>query len=326
MSVSSEGVSVVQQFKKIIVGVDLSRGDRFACRDLSEPTKTAVERGIWLAERLGAELKFFTSIDVDPHTEELLRQDMAERERTVVNDVEEILNELVREAERRGVRATRKVVLGVPWERTIQEVLRADHDLLIVGTREKSGTFFNFGRTSLKLLRKCPCVVWVARPDPNWDDVNVLVATDLSETAEEAMRLAINGSQLVDTRVHILHVIEPLFEKSFWWHKSSSEEIEQLRQTKREAATSILNQQLANTDYRTVKHGVQIHIEEGIPEEKILRAIGEHNIDLLVMGTSARSGLYGALLGNTAEQLLPTVPCSVIAVKPADFQCPVEPE
>ena len=32
-----------------------------------------------------------------------------------------------------------------------------------------------------------------------------------------------------------------------------------------------------------------------------------------------------SLLGNVAERLLPLVPCSVLAVKPADFHCRVAP-
>jgi universal stress protein E len=42
-----------------------------------------------------------------------------------------------------------------------------------------------------------------------------------------------------------------------------------------------------------------------------------------VMGTSARSGLSNLVLGNTAERLISHMKCSVIAVKPHDFECPV---
>ncbi len=42
------------------------------------------------------------------------------------------------------------------------------------------------------------------------------------------------------------------------------------------------------------------------------------------MGTVARSGVWGALLGNLAERLLPELRCSVLAAKPADFHSPVQ--
>ena len=41
------------------------------------------------------------------------------------------------------------------------------------------------------------------------------------------------------------------------------------------------------------------------------------------MGTVARGGLPGILIGNTAERLLHSVPCSLLAVKPDDFICPL---
>ena len=46
-------------------------------------------------------------------------------------------------------------------------------------------------------------------------------------------------------------------------------------------------------------------------------------IDLVVMGTVARSGIAGMLIGNTAERVLRKLPCSVLAVKPEGFTSPV---
>jgi universal stress protein E len=49
----------------------------------------------------------------------------------------------------------------------------------------------------------------------------------------------------------------------------------------------------------------------------------EHSIDLLIMGTIGRSGIPGVVTGNTAERMLPLVQCSLLAIKPDDFVCPV---
>ncbi len=46
-------------------------------------------------------------------------------------------------------------------------------------------------------------------------------------------------------------------------------------------------------------------------------------IDLVVMGTVARGGLAGLLIGNAAERMLRKLPCSVLAVKPDGFVSPV---
>jgi nucleotide-binding universal stress UspA family protein len=41
------------------------------------------------------------------------------------------------------------------------------------------------------------------------------------------------------------------------------------------------------------------------------------------MGTVARTGISGFLMGNTAETILNQIDCSVLAIKPPDFQTPV---
>ena len=55
----------------------------------------------------------------------------------------------------------------------------------------------------------------------------------------------------------------------------------------------------------------------------IPRFVNNHGIDLMVMGTLARSGIAGLFIGNTAEKILNSVHCSVLALKPAGFETPV---
>jgi nucleotide-binding universal stress UspA family protein len=46
--------------------------------------------------------------------------------------------------------------------------------------------------------------------------------------------------------------------------------------------------------------------------------------ELLVMGTVCRTGIPGFFIGNTAEMILGQVDCSVLTVKPKDFESPVK--
>jgi nucleotide-binding universal stress UspA family protein len=65
-----------------------------------------------------------------------------------------------------------------------------------------------------------------------------------------------------------------------------------------------------------------IHLP-GAPEDVIPAFAAEQALDLLVMGTVARTGVAGFFIGNTAERVLRNLPCSVLAVKPDGFVCPV---
>lgn len=52
--------------------------------------------------------------------------------------------------------------------------------------------------------------------------------------------------------------------------------------------------------------------------------LSKEGVELVVMGTVARTGLPGFIIGDTAEKALTTVDCSVLAVKPDSFVSPVE--
>ena len=67
----------------------------------------------------------------------------------------------------------------------------------------------------------------------------------------------------------------------------------------------------------------QLHLLEGEICELIADFIEENKIDVVVMGTVARTGISGFFMGNTAESILNTIDCSMLAVKPPGFMTPV---
>ncbi|MBT4159916.1 MAG: universal stress protein [Gammaproteobacteria bacterium] len=60
---------------------------------------------------------------------------------------------------------------------------------------------------------------------------------------------------------------------------------------------------------------VQIHVEEGAPSYVVNHVANTVNAGLIVMGTVARKGISGALIGNTAEGVLEGTDCDVLVVK-----------
>jgi nucleotide-binding universal stress UspA family protein len=51
--------------------------------------------------------------------------------------------------------------------------------------------------------------------------------------------------------------------------------------------------------------------------------IEDKKIDVLVMGTVARTGIPGFIIGNTAESVVQQLSCSLLALKPNGFISPV---
>lgn len=67
----------------------------------------------------------------------------------------------------------------------------------------------------------------------------------------------------------------------------------------------------------------EVFMCKGEPAESIAESVAAQKADLLILGTLARSGLPGLLIGNTAEDLLERVNCSVLTIKPAQFKSPI---
>lgn len=312
----------MQQFRKILVGLDLSCGDRLAAAELTPTTRVVIARAMWLAEQNNASLTFMSALEISAHARELLEQD-AESD-NVLKAAENDLAKVVQQAKERGIEAESKVMFGRAWEELIRQVLRGEHDLLIAGTRNRGGAErLLFGSTGMKLLRKCPCPVWITRPDPVPEDLNILVASDLSEVSVDALSIAVSTAQITGAKLHVVHAFECTDEQSERRVGTSDEETLANHNKLREEAKAELNQQLSQTDYRTLTYGAQVHVTDGPADVVLLEAIEQYGIDLLVMGTVARSGIPGLLIGNTAERLLTQVPCSVLAIKPHGFESPV---
>ena len=64
----------MKRFKRILVGVDLSWGDRFVAGELSEPNAEAVHQALWLAKLNAASIDFLYALDLSPKAQELISE------------------------------------------------------------------------------------------------------------------------------------------------------------------------------------------------------------------------------------------------------------
>lgn len=316
----------MQRFQKILVGVDLSAGDRLATDDLSESTQEAIEASLRVAEKFNSKLTFFAGIDISAQTEELMEADRDHLTRSVDDDVQEVLSHIKARADGRGIDSEVGFAHGTGWETIIQKVVHDGHDLVMIGT--KTHSLFSrmlFGSTGMKLLRNCPCPVWVTKPGMRDREIgNVLVADDLGEVGYECLRVAIHGGREFDVRTHVLHVVEDQ-SGSWFGGKSDSKEHKLKLEMDMAQAERLLEERLSGLDHRTLEHGVQIFVESGKADQEIVKMIAEHEIDLLIMGMHGRWGLGPMLLGSTAERLLPQISCSLLAVKSKEYVSQIRP-
>ena len=307
----------MKRFKSILVGVDLSWGDSFVAEELSEPNAEAVRQALWLAQMNSAKIEFVFALDLSARTQQLLA-DSSEDEITVLDKAELRLLEFVSMAQSKGLQSDSHVVIGQSWVELIRRVVENSHDLVVVGTRHKTALEESLlGSTGMKLLRKCPCAVWVTKPKDDEQFDSVLVAHDLRPVGDLAMELGCSLAKAHGARLQIVHAAE-YPEMDYMVPEMVSSE---RKQEYRQKAVGHMQTQLAASGPPLA--GAVYFVEEE-PETAILNCAKQHLVDLIVMGTVGRSGIAGLITGNTAERLLPRLPCSLLAVKPPGFETPVE--
>src|ERR1041384_1662035 len=139
---------------------------------------------------------------------------------------------------------------------------------------------------------------------------HILVPTDLSEGAEQALDYACDLARTLDAEVHLLSVVGvPALGVPELGVALASTVIDQLVVENQTAL-----QELARTHRSTTRAGQRL-IQAAAPRDRINQAARELGIDLIVMGTHGRRGITRALLGSVAETVVRSAPCAVLTVR-----------
>jgi nucleotide-binding universal stress UspA family protein len=232
-----------------------------------------------------------------------------------------------------GQRATTKILLGDAFVEIIREVVEQEHDLVISSADHRPGfTGRLFGSTNMHLMRKCPCPVWVVKPTRKRRYMRVLAAVEPSRTEpgelslnRKLLELANSLAARDDGELHIVHAWR-LFGESMLRGGGRTprfdfdDALRTLRQDRERQLQELIN--LAGID-ATQAH---VHLLKGKADTVIPHLVRRAKIDVVVMGTVSRTGMGGLLIGNTAENTLSQVDCSVLTVKPDGFVTPITTE
>ncbi|MHC8314161.1 universal stress protein [Pseudomonas sp. LB3P31] len=167
-----------------------------------------------------------------------------------------------------------------------------------------------------KLLRHCPTPVLLVKTANPWKDGVVLAAVDVGNTDPEHRHLhdtiidhGYDIASLAKARLHViaahpspmLSSADPTFQLS-----------ETIEARYREQCRAFQAEFDIDDD--------RLHIEEGPADVLIPFMAHKLHAAVTVIGTVARSGLSGALIGNTAEVVLDALESDVLVLKPQEIE------
>lgn len=142
----------------------------------------------------------------------------------------------------------------------------------------------------------------------------ILVPTDFSGQADNALQVAIYFARKMDAEIHLLHVEEYVGNTGF--------------NTVGDVSTSNMDQlfvlKLLEVNKRkmldlieSLDEGLKIHHDVKIGQMfRLVRDyIEENQIDLVVMGTHGASGFSGVMIGSNTEKVVRQATCPVLSVR-----------
>jgi Kef-type K+ transport system membrane component KefB len=206
----------------------------------------------------------------------------------------------------RSVSVRTRVARGDPVE-VILGTAAKGHDLLALGApdRRSDGSFL-FGPVIDDLVRLAPCPTLVFRAGVgSWPPTTIMVPTGGGPAAEQAARLAFTmaGSE---TRVLLFHVVDPESATETGMGRASA------AGTRMEIGQDIVS------DLRKVGLGLGVRVtSEVVMGGAMVANIVERarsGVDLIIVGTSVRSGTRRLFLGPKVERLIRDAPCSTLVL------------
>ena len=228
-------------------------------------------------------------------------------------------------------RIIQEEVIIPPAIQVIRHVLREGYDLVIKEAEPREHGK-GFGAMDMTLLRKCPCTVWLARPVLHKQEkfrFAVAVDAESRDPSEKALslRLLELSRSLADRfngSLNILSCWEYEYEQFLRYKAWANIPEEEHEKNVREADSDHQTLLKALIEESGIGSNHKVFRMRGQPDILIPEFVEREHVDILVMGTVARTGILGFLIGNTAENIVNTMNCSLLALKPSGFVSPVK--
>ena len=143
----------------------------------------------------------------------------------------------------------------------------------------------------------------------------ILVPTDLSEGAEQALDYACELAMTLGATIHLVNVIGiPALGVPELGLAMTSTVIDQIMIDNQTAL-----EKLAASKRCSAQIG-QVMLKTGDAKDVINQTAKELGADLIVMSTHGRRGITRALLGSVTETVVRTAPCPVLTVRVHDHK------
>lgn len=207
-----------------------------------------------------------------------------------------------------------------PFESILEEAKDNNHDLIVKSTHDHNKlSSVVFTPTDWHLLRKSQCPVLLVK-DHEWPiggnivtAIQVLENTSLSSNDdsinERITQEALQLKELLSANIHLANAY-PSTPEHISIEIPNFDAVAYNQEIEDHHKTAMYNHaEKFNIDKENV------HIRSGAPEDVIADVVQDVDAELVILGAPTRNGFSAFLIGNTAEMVIDSINCDLLALK-----------
>jgi nucleotide-binding universal stress UspA family protein len=142
---------------------------------------------------------------------------------------------------------------------------------------------------------------------------SIVVGTDGSDTAKEAVRQASELAKTVGAKLHLVSAYEPVPQGRLRQERQQVPDDLQWMINPKEDVNNTLKEAAAELEGMGIE--VDTHAREGDPADAILDVAEEEKADLIVVGNKGMTGARRFLLGSVPNKVSHHAPSSVMIIR-----------
>ena len=221
------------------------------------------------------------------------------------------LRETVVLLESKGVKTGKPILgFGSPHGVIVKTAEQVKASLILTGSGEMDkAKKFLLGTTTERIIQKSEKPVFVVKEGMPLNVQHILCPIDFSVTSKRALKNAITMAHRFKAELTILAVCE--LQSSSWFTSEKEKALE--NDNRCDGHKANFDKFMEGFNLSGLKCNKEI--DKGDPAAKILSTISSKKIDLLVMGTTGKTGLSRLVIGSVTEKVVREVPCSFVTLK-----------
>jgi universal stress protein E len=289
--------------------VYMNRSNLFVIIDPTREQQPALVRAADIARQMGGHLHVFCSDYVDSARLTQFKSRSDAKKRTL-KQAKDLVESLIAPLRAEGLAVSTEVIWNQGWyQAAVHAAAREASDLIIKSSYSRTGRSHPLSeRSDFFLIRNSTCPVLLTKSGISHTLGKVLAAVAIEKGNKDHSalnnRIVWQAKRIARAAGAELHLVAALQEQL---------NLEKLLDLHIDKSKGLRTEQ----DLIAERFGVEpalVHVRHGTAAKVIVAAAKELGVQALIIGTKARKGLKGALLGNTAEHILDQLNIDVLVI------------